>query len=194
MRRRRTLIALAFVAFAASCSIPTQKGPSTISPSHVPFGLLNPMPESTTTTQPPFSSLVPVKVYFVAPNQDLVAEQRYVVSPAPLVAVINALLAGPSSSESARGTTTDIPDNVNVVSAQGNGNLVTVNFNDAFAQISGAAAELAVAQVVATIAAQNGASIGVIFEIGGQRSSVPIASGAQVPGPVYLLQFVPKSP
>jgi hypothetical protein len=31
----------------------------------------------------------------------------------------------------------------------------------------------------------------VIFEIAGQRTSVPIASGAEVPGPVYLLQFVP---
>src|SRR5580704_9734706 len=125
MRSRRGLALLAVMAFAASCSIPTQKGPSTISPSHVPFGLLNPLPSSTTTTQPPFSSLVPVKVYFLAPNQQLAEEQRYVVSPAPLVAVINALLAGPSSSESAKGTTTDIPDNVNVVSAQGNSNLVT---------------------------------------------------------------------
>ena len=72
----------------------------------------------------------------------------------------------------------------------GNASLVTVNFNEAFSQISGTSAELAVAQVVATVAAQNGQTTGVIFEIDGQRTSVPIASGASVPGPVYLLQFV----
>ena len=53
------------------------------------------------------------------------------------------------------------------------------------------ATEVAVSQVVATIATQIGLGTGVIFEIDGQRSSVPIASGAEVPGPVYLWQFIP---
>jgi len=47
-----------------------------------------------------------------------------------------------------------------------------------------------VAQVVATIAAQTGPNTGVIFEIEGQHTSVPIASGASVTGPVYILQFL----
>ena len=50
--------------------------------------------------------------------------------------------------------------------------------------------ELQATAVVATIATQDGFSTGVIFEIDGERTNVPIASGAQLPGPVYLLQFL----
>ena len=68
--------------------------------------------------------------------------------------------------------------------------VVTVNFNQAFGQITGSFTELAVAQVVATLVAQTGPNFGVVFEIDNQAISVPVASGAQVAGPVYLLQFL----
>ena len=191
--RSRPVAGCALLALlAAGCAIPTQQGPSTIAPSKVPFDLLSPVPPAaTTTTQPKPSSYVPVKVYLLNATQDLVAADRVVVSPAPLTSVINALLAGPTSSDVQKGFSTAIPDNVNVLSAVQVGSLVTVNFNEAFAEISGSNSELAVAQVVATVTGQDGANVGVIFEIAGQRTSVPIASGAEVPGPVYLLQFVP---
>ena len=67
--------------------------------------------------------------------------------------------------------------------------LVTVNFNDAFGQITGSFTELAVAQVVATVVSQSRLGTGVVFEIDGAPTSVPIASGVQVQGPVYLWQF-----
>jgi spore germination protein GerM len=197
MSRRRLGMAAAVVLcgmVAAGCGIPTETGPRTIAPSHVPFGLLSPKLPSTTTTQPRPSSLVPVTVYFLNSGGVLQSVPRVVVSPAPLIAVINALLAGPTSAESASGTNTQIPNNVAVLSAVAQGSQVTVNFNSAFAQITGAATELAVAQVVATVVAQNGLATGVSFEIEGQPTSVPIASGAEVPGPVYLLQFVSKTP
>jgi spore germination protein GerM len=193
-RLRFILVALGFGLMAAGCAVPTQNGPSTIGPNHVPFDLLNPQAQTTTTTEPPLSSLVPVKVYLLAPNQQLLAVERVVVSPAPLTSVLNAMLAGPTSSEAAKGTTTAIPNNVAVLSVATQGATVTVNFNSAFGQITGTSTEQAVSQVVATVAEQTGISTGVIFEIDGHRSSVPIASGAQVPGPVYLLQFVPVSP
>jgi spore germination protein GerM len=194
-RLRRPLAACALLALlAAGCAIPTQQGPSTIAPSKVPFDLLSPVPPAaTTTTQPKPSSYVPVKVYLLNSNQDLTPVDRVVVSPAPLVSVLDALLAGPTSSDVHQGVSTAIPDDVNVLSALQVGSLVTVNFNNAFAEISGSDSELAVAQVVATVAGQDGGNVGVIFEIEGQRTSVPIASGAEVPGPVYLLQFVPNS-
>jgi hypothetical protein len=175
---------------AAGCAIPTQEGPSSISPSHVPFGLLSPDLPSTTTTQPNLASYVPVNVYLLGPTLQLQALNRFVAAPAHLRAVLTSMLAGPTSSEAAKGITTDIPNNITVLGAVAQGSLVTVNFNDAFAQITGGATELAVAQVVATVVEQNGLGTGVIFEIGGQRTSVPIASGAQVPGPVYLWQFI----
>jgi spore germination protein GerM len=83
---------------------------------------------------------------------------------------------------------------VEVLSVTTVGTTVTVNFNSAFADITGAATEIAVSQVVYTVATQNGIGTGVIFEIGGIRTSVPVASGAEVLGPVNALQFVTVPP
>jgi hypothetical protein len=72
--------------------------------------------------------------------------------------------------------------------------VVTVNFNDAFGQITGADAELAVYQIVATVVlAQGKLDTGVLFEIDGAPTSVPVSSGEQVPGPIYLSQVIPSS-
>ena len=81
-----------------------------------------------------------------------------------------------------------------MISTTTQGNIVTVNMNDAFAQITGNSIELAVAQIVATIANETGPNTGVVFEIDGQRISVPIANGSQVAGPVYLIEFLPVAP
>ena len=186
------LVALAGV--AAGCSIPTQDDPSSIPASKVPSNLLDPRLPTTTTTQP--KALVSVQVYFTNSfTQKLQGEQRYVASPAPLSSIITAMLAGPTSAES--DVYTAIPSDVTVLSAaQLPGNVVVVNMNSAFGQITGINAELAVAQIVATVANEigfsggNGLGPGVIFEIDGQRTSVPIANGSEVDGPVYLIQFL----
>jgi spore germination protein GerM len=65
-----------------------------------------------------------------------------------------------------------------------------VNFNLAFGEIFGSNSELAVAQVVYTVAAQEGLGTGVLFEIDGAPTSVPVANGEQVSQPVTLSQFV----
>jgi spore germination protein GerM len=183
------LAALGVVALAATgCAIPTQGSPNTLPPSKVPFDLLDPHPPTTTTTQP--KSLVPVKVYFLDTTNQLTPVQRYVDSPAPLSDVIGAMLAGPSVPESQQGITSAIPSNVDLISATTQGNVVTVNMNTAFGEITGNNAELAVGQVVATVAAENGWGTGVVFEIDGERTSVPVANGSEVAGPVYILQFL----
>jgi hypothetical protein len=190
---KRRLIALAVAALAvltAGCAIPTQSGPSSMAPSKVPFDLLNPHPPTTTTTtQPKPSSYVAVKVFYLNTNNDPTAVQRFVVAPAPLVAVIGALLDGPSSSD-AQGISTAIPSNVRVLTVTTQGGIATVNMNAAFGAITGNSIELAVGQIVATVTADQGGNIGVLFEINGQRTSVPIANGSQVNGPVYLIEFL----
>lgn len=178
---------------AAGCAIPTQQDPSTISASHVPPGLVSPALPSTTTTQPSVSSQVPVKIYLLGPGKQLEAVGRVVLVPAPLTSIITSMLAGPDRSELAQGISTAIPNDVVVLGAQTQDSNVTVNFNDAFGLITGSATELAVAQVVATVVTQTGLGAGVFFEIDGQPISVPIASGAQVPGPVYLWQVLSKA-
>ena len=200
MRRVRPWAAAAALTLAGivatSCSIPTQGSPSAIPNSKVPFHLLDPHLPTTTTTQPKLSSLVPVKVYFIDyTTQQLTAEPRVVTSPAPLASIITAMLAGPSSAES-QNVYNAIPSDVTVLSATQTGNLVVVNMNTAFGQITGINAELAVAQIVATVAneigfsSNNGLGPGVILEIDGQRTSVPVATGSEVNGPVYLIQYL----
>ncbi len=191
VRRAGALGALALGALAAAgCSIPTQGAPNSIPPSHVPFGLLDKHPPTTTSIPP--SVYVPVKVFFFGPTNQLQPVQRNVSPPAPLTAILGAMLAGPSKSEAAGGIATAIPNDVEVISAtaNANGSVVTVNMNTAFGAITGNNAEEAVAQVVATVAAAYGPSTGVLFEIAGQRTRVPIANGSLEAGPVYQLQFV----
>jgi spore germination protein GerM len=180
----------------AGCAIPTEGNPVSIAPSKVPFHLLDPHPPTTTTTVPKPSSLVQVKVFFLNAdaNNQLTSANRYLSTPAALQAVLTDLIAGPSSSEQNSGLTTAIPNDVTVLSAAASAGSVTVNFNSAFGSITGTATEEAVAQVVATVASANGFDTGVIFEIDGVRASVPIANGSQVPGPVYLLQFLSATP
>jgi spore germination protein GerM len=195
-RRRGRLCALGAVGvvavLGAGCAIPTQSGPVAIAPSRVPFGLLNPH-ASTTTTLPKAPSLVPVKVFFLnasANNQLTPADRVVATSPAPLTAILTDLIAGPSNLEQNGGLTTAIPSDVTVLSATANGSIVTVNFNSAFGDITGTNTEQAVAQVVATVANANGFGTGVIFQIEGVHTAVPIANGSQVSGPVYLLEFL----
>jgi hypothetical protein len=182
--------AVAVALLSAGCAIPTQSGPVTIAPSKVPFGLLNPHPSTTTTTLP--KSLVPVKVFFLNSNANnqLTPADRVVASPAALTAILNDLITGPTSEEQNNGLTTAIPNDVVALSATASGGIVTVNFNSAFAQIIGTATEEAVAQIVATVVSEQGFGTGVIFEIEGVRTSVPIANGVLESGPVYLLQLL----
>jgi hypothetical protein len=193
VRRRNVglaVIAMAFV--AAGCAIPTQGDPSTMSASKVPFHLLDPQLPTTTTTLPKPTSLVQVKVFLLNSANQLTPSPRFVATPAPLTAVISSLLDGPTQSDTAKLLTTAIPGNVAVLSTTTQAGIVTVNMNAAFGAITGTSIELAVGQIVATIATEIGPpyGTGVLFEIDGQRVSVPIANGSQVNAPVYLIEFL----
>jgi hypothetical protein len=201
VRRRRTLCGILSATLigglaAAGCAIPTQNVPSAIPANRVPFGLLNPhLPPPTTT--PPAS--VPVKIYLLGPNRRPVPEPRVVDSPAPLKSVVFELLQGPTNKEERTGIKTAIPDNVRVISATvatvtTEQDLATVNFNQAFGQIAGSDTELAVAQVVFTVAAETSLTTGVIFQINGQPIPVPVGNGTPQPGPVYPSQFAQNAP
>lgn len=193
-RARRPVLAglmLALAVAAGGCAIPTQGQPSTIARSKVPFNLMDPHPPTTTTTTINPSTFVPVKVYFLDTSDHLVPASRLIPPPAPLVDIIKALLQGPTVQDTAGGISTAIPSNVTVLGvSQQPGNMVTVNLNSAFGEITGINTELAVGQIVATVANEVGLGTGVVFEIEGQRISVPIANGSLVAGPVYLLQFL----
>jgi Sporulation and spore germination len=183
---------LALALVVAGCGLPREGSPRILSKDHVPFNLLSPVPPTTTSTTLPAAAYDPVKIFLLDPSNQLQSADRVVRPPAPLVAVLVELMAGPTVAESSQHLTTAISPQVKVHSAVVNGTVATVNFNQVFGQITGDSTELAVAQVVATVAQQVGIATGVIFEINGQRTEIPTASGAEVPGPVYLWQVIPQ--
>ncbi len=149
---------------------------------------LDPHLPTTTTTTP---ASVPVKIYLLGQNQRLVAGSRVVQFPGPLKSVIAELLLGPTKKEEAAGIKTAIPGNVRLISASVSRTpeIATVNFNDAFDEIAGSETELAVAQVVFTVVTQTSPTTGVLFQVDGVPTPVPIGNGTSVPGPVYLSQY-----
>ena len=74
------------------------------------------------------------------------------------------------------------------------GGVVTVNMNSAFGQITGTPPSSPWRRSSPPSPTENGLGTGVIFEIDGQRTSVPIANGSQVTGPVYLIEFLSVAP
>ena len=184
------LVGVAFL--AAGCAIPTQSAPSTMPPSKVPFDLLDPHLPTTTTTQPKPSSLVPVKVFFLNATSQLTSAPRVVAAPAPLTAIITSMLAGPTRTETtSQGLTTAIPSNVAVISATHLGGhrhreherRLRLDHREQHRTGGGADRRHRHRR-------RRGTTPGVVFEVEGERTSVPIANGSQVNGPVYILEFL----
>ncbi|MGH9092537.1 MAG: GerMN domain-containing protein, partial [Acidimicrobiales bacterium] len=154
-------------------------------------------PSTTTTTAP---ADVPVTVYFVgATDQTLTTAQRTVPTDNTLKTVLRALLGGPTTVEKSYGVRTVVSPDVHLVKAKpdrptGGTGVVTLDFNQAFGEISGTQQVLAVAQVVYTTTAYMGSGYAVQFEIDGVATDVPTATGAQVAGPVKRTTYASLAP
>jgi hypothetical protein len=181
---------LAIAVLAAGCGVIATSGPHAIPQSQVPFHLLTRKAPTTTTTTAPLN-IVPVTVWLVSPTQQyLVPVQRSLRTTATLRTVLNALLDGPSTPEREKGVRTAISGTVHLLGWKATTSLATLDFNQAFGQISGTEQVLAVAQVVFTASGELGENCGIQFKIDGVPTEVPTATGAQVAGPVHLLQYL----
>jgi hypothetical protein len=178
-----TTAVLAVIALAvvpAGCGIPADAGPHALARSAVPFGLLQASaPTSTTTTKPP-AVAVSVPIFLIGTDGHLVSTARDVAVPAPMAAVLGALVDGPTASEAASGLDSAVPPQTTVLSATVAGGIATVNLAGPFDQLVGQSQIQAVAQFVFTATGQPGVT-GVAFELDGQAVQVPVAGGAQVP-------------
>ncbi len=187
--RRRTISGLLVACglLLGACGIPTSNQADVV-PSHdVPFHLLSPtVPTSTTTTL--FAAPYVSELIYLVKSSALVGVRREVVVPAPLNTVIDALLAGPTSSETANGLTTALPPSVRIVSTVIVAGVATINMNAAFGQISGSAETLAVGQLVLTATSQPDVTA-VSFAINGLAIAVPTADGASTKVPVTASQY-----
>ncbi len=195
-RARRIAAGLTLAAVAsgvAACGIPTASEPTPIARSVVPYHLL--APPTTTTTQPGTPPAVGVaeQIFLVSPDGHLVAVTREVAVPASLSQVVGALLAGPTTTESAAGIQSFLTHTGVEVAVTESGGIATVHFSTDPIQVVGPDQTLAVAQVVYTVTQQPGVT-GVTFAIGGKPVQVPTAAGAQVPGPVGRADYLPQAP
>ena len=198
MTRRRGLIALAAVlatAFlAAGCAIPTQSAPSSIAASKVPFDLLDPHLPTTTTTLPKPSSLVPVTVFFLNSTSQLQSEPRVVAAPAPLSSVLNTMLAGPTIAEAAGGVFTAIPSDVTLLSDLDAGRRGHGEHEQRLRGDHGHQHGAGRGPDRRHGGHRERPGTGVVFEIEGQHTSVPIANGSQVGGTGLPNRFPRRRP
>ncbi len=180
---------LAALVVASGCGVVSAGAPNAIPKGQVPFHLLTKEVPTTTSTTAPVATAA-VTVYFVGQtHQFLVPATRAVPAPPSLHTVLEELLAGPTIHEHTAGVRSAISDAVRLQSVKPavvkpSADVVTVDFNTAFALISGTQEVQAVAQVVFTITKQVGRQIGVQFQIEGVTTDVPTATGAEVAGPV----------
>jgi hypothetical protein len=182
VRRAVTLAAVAMSGALAlgACGIPVDAGPHALARDAVPFGLLQPSAPTTTTTTAPSPVSVTEQIFLIAADGHLVSAARDVPVPAPLTAVLAALVDGPTASEASSGLASAVPTQTTVLSAAVSGGVATVNLAGPFDQLVGQAQIQAVAQFVFTATAQPGIRA-VAFELAGQAVEVPVAGGAQVP-------------
>ena len=192
-RRDAAGVVLALVALgSAACGIPTASTPTPIAKSDVPYRLLTPPTTTTTLPGTPPAVGVAEQIFLVSPDGHLVAATREVAVPASPTQVVGALLAGPTATETAAGIQSFLTQAGVQVTTQAGG-VATVDFGTNPIQVVGPDQTLAIAQVVYTVTQQPGIA-GVTFEIDGKAIEVPTAAGAQVPGPVGRIDYLPQAP
>gem|GEM_PF-4560162 len=189
--RRRTLAASAALSAAlglAGCGIPTQPSASPISAAQVAPSL----PASHPTVGPcTKSGCTPVDVYFLASGGRLRPIVRFVPSPPKIRTVVGALLGGPTPTEVATthlGTALGSRIVLHAVAETSKKDTITLTFNGAFGTLSGTKWVLGVAQLVYTVVSVRPGA-GVIFEIDGAQTEVPLQTGALWTGPVHESQY-----
>jgi len=181
---RRALLALALVAsLLAACGIPTSDQASVVAKKDIPLRLLSPKvpPSSTSSTLPSSGTVQPI--YFIDDAKQLVEVPRTVAAPTDLELVLNALLRGPSATQTALGLSTALPPNLRIRSTTAVNDVIIIRLNKAFTSISGDDQILAVGQLVLTATRQPGVTK-ISFVVAGAVVPVPIDSGASTTAPV----------
>lgn len=185
MRRRASaLVALVIAAatLGAACGVPEDGEPRAITGT-IPFSLLAPTAESTSTTEPSGQVVSRVAIYLSDAEGQLVEARRRVTVPASVEKAIRALLGGPTEAEAAR-LNTAITADTTLRSVRGPENgLVTIDLSKELLDITGRQQILALAQVVYT-ATSLPAVDRVLFEFDGEPAEVPNGSGELTSSPV----------
>lgn len=134
------------------------------------------------------------RVFLLGP-QHLAEVERQVVSPTSAVDVLSALLAGPSSDESARGLRTAIPSGTKLQDAHVERSTarVEIDLSREFLAVQGVEQRNAVAQLVYTATSIPGVD-SVLFHIEGRPVQVPVDDGSLTSEPLTRYDYPSLDP
>lgn len=186
---KRVLALVAATVLLAACGVPGDDSPRPLDGDAVPFDLLAPTAETTTTSTPSvFADTVRVAVYLADPEGKLQAVRRPVTTPATVAKVVESLLAGPTEEESSH-LSTAITSGTELLGVDGpSDGLVTINLSRDVLDITGRQQILALAQVVWTVTALPSVDR-VLFEFEGEPTEVQNGNGTLTSSPLSRLSY-----
>lgn len=180
--RRLLMIAAVALATTAGCSIQPEA-----SPNDVPAERADVFGEPSTGDEAAGTN----RVYLLAPTdpdapQRLRSVQRDV--PTTPSSVLASLFAGPNAAERAAQIDTAIPSDVELIAARPVGQVLTIDLNDAFDELTPEGLRLAVAQIVST-ATDIGGVRSVQLRIDGEPRVWPLGNGELTDRPLTKYDY-----
>jgi spore germination protein GerM len=152
-RAGRALAAAALVALigAAACGIPPDDQATLAAPGSVPFDLLGQAPSVTANN--PIPSLAPTEkaAVFLVQGERLAPVQRELPAPVSVESVLEALAAGPTTTEVQLGLRTALLASGLMRSGGVSGGIATIDLGQPFTEIAGRDQIVALAQIVSTV-------------------------------------------
>lgn len=186
---RRLGVLFVTLVVLAACGVPGDSNPRAIEAENVPFDLLAPTAEATTTTQPSaFTDTDMVTIYLADAEGKLRAVRRQVTAPVSVSKVIESLLGGPTRQEADR-LSTAITSETKLLDVQGpDEGLVILDLSRQLLDITGRQQILALAQVVWTATALPTVDR-VLFEFEGEQAEVQNGNGTLTSSPLGRLSY-----
>jgi hypothetical protein len=147
--RRLGLLVLPVVTVAAGCGIPPDDHASLAQPGSVLYDLLGDSPAATATTQA--SAQTEKATLFLVQGERLAPVQRELPAPVSVEAVLQALAAGPTTTEVQLGLRTALLAPGLMRSGGVSGGIATIDLGLPFTEIAGRDQIVALAQIVSTV-------------------------------------------
>ena len=168
------VLLLAMVA-GAGCGIPPDDHATLAQPGSVPYDLLGQAPPATTTPQA--SAPTEKATIFLVQGERLAPVQRELPAPVSVEAVLDALAAGPTTTEVQLGLRTTLLTPGLMRSGGVTGGIATIDLGQPFTEIAGRDQIVALAQIVSTVTGLPGVGR-VRFTFDGQPVGILRGDGA----------------
>lgn len=185
----RLAVVLTVLLALVACGVPGDSDPRAIEAENVPFDLLAPTAEATTTTQPSASTATGrVTIYLADADGKLQPVRRQVTAPISVAKAIESLLGGPTEEEDDR-LSTAITSETKLLDVQGpTDGLVILDLSRQLLDITGRQQILALAQVVWTATALPSVDR-VLFKFEGEQAEVQNGNGTLTSSPLGRLSY-----